>query len=137
MLSVAVSAGRTFKSRYHAAVKLGAVSVAATLVAGAELAADRLGPRLLPSMPTGVTEAGFKLGRLGELRRGGSSPRVLTIGASPTGTCLDPAAISAQGVTGRVFNACLPGSTVSVRGDGVSCESTRGNPRWCWSVFSP
>lgn len=69
---------------------------------------------MLPSLPIGVTEAGFKLGRLRELRRSGASPRVLIVGASPTGTCLDPAAMSAQGLTNRVFNACLTGSTVPV-----------------------
>lgn len=84
----------------------------AAVVAAVEMAAERLGPRLLPPLPVGATEAEFKLSRLRELRRSGESPRVLIIGASPIGSCLDPAVISTRGTTGRVFNACLTGSTV-------------------------
>ena len=91
------------------------ITGAGVAVAGAaERAARRLGPCLLPALPPGETEAAFKLGRLRELRRSGHSPRVLIVGASPSGTCLDPAAISSRGVTGRVFNACLIGATVPV-----------------------
>lgn len=80
----------------------------------ADAVAERLGPRLLPALPIGESEAGFKLGRLRELRRSGLAPRVLILGASPSDSCLDPAVISSRGVTIRAFNACLTGSTVPV-----------------------
>ena len=80
----------------------------------AEVAARRLGPRFLPALPPGETEAAFKLGRLRELARSGQAPRVLIIGASPTGTSLDPAVIASRGVTDRVYSACLTGATVPV-----------------------
>ena len=95
-------------------MRLRSVVAGVAAATAAEVSADRLGPRLLPALPPGETEAAFKLGRLRELRRRGLAPRVLIVGASPTGTSLDPAFISGSGVTDRVFNACLTGSTVPI-----------------------